>query len=177
MSNTWFDIQLNDLNNGINENVPESQVSDNKNELKCNSHNAYNEFNSYMSLNNNNINEDNNCIESLPQREANISSPSLSPNYSISENQFDFEVEINVANRGRISSLVDELLNDIYGNLRSSRNRGYSISSDTSSYSTPDFPKKPLLRDVYLKPKGNAITNRLTTDQYYSHFLTNKIVS
>jgi hypothetical protein len=152
MSNTWFDIQLNDINNGNNETFTESQVSNNNIQLKCDSLNIFQELDNSLPLNND-INR-NGCA--LPLEERKFSSPSLSPNYSISENQFDFDVGINVPNRGRISSLVDELLNDIYCNLRSYRNRGYSISSDTSNYSTPDFQKKPLLRDVYFKAKGKS---------------------
>jgi hypothetical protein len=153
MSNTWFDIQLNDINNGNNETVTESQVSNNNNiQLKRDSLNNFQQLDNSLPLNND-ING-NGCSLLLEERK--FSSPPLSPNYSISENQFDSDVEINVSNRGRISSLVDELLNEIYCNLRSYRNRGYSISSDTSNYSTPDFQKKPLIRDVYLKAKGKC---------------------
>lgn len=151
MSNTWFDIQLNDVNNSDIEFNTESKVSETINNLKCDSNGVHNN-----SLNNNNdYNKPNNNWFEYPllMRETISSSPSLSPNYSLSENQFDFDVGINVPKRGRIGSLVDELLNDIYCKLRSHRNRGYSISSD-SSYSMTDIQKKPLLRDVYLKAKG-----------------------
>jgi len=155
MSNTWFDIQLNDINNGNSESVTESQVSinnNNNNQLKSDPHNG---FDNYVSFNNNS-NETNGLESPFLFKESGSSSCSLSPNYSVNENQFDFDVGINVPTRGRISAMVDELLNDIYCNLRSYRNRGYSVSSDTSNYSTPEFQfqKKSFLRDVFLKAKG-----------------------
>lgn len=167
--NKWSDIQLNDTNN--NELNIESQVSgcashvsnDNtNNNLNSSFDQIYktsNEFQNNSSLNqitNEKISDNKkNSLERLQSKDSILSSSSNSPNYTIIENPFDFESKgINGFKDRRVSSLLDELLNDIYYNLRLKRNRNPSVSSDTSNYSTPEFQKKSVFRDVYLKGKG-----------------------
>ena len=181
--NNWFDIQLNDCSPSskgcANGSTHESRVSNNnicvnKSRDQSKSYQNYDHIQSYVSLaqirsdnNCNNSNDNKNRLERLQSKESILSSPSLSPNCTTNERQFDFDSkEFHGLRNRRISLLVDELLNDIYCNLRTNRNRHLSVSSDTSNYSTPEFQKKPVFRDIYLKGKGMSVSVIITKSSF-----------
>lgn len=163
MMSKWYDIQLNDSQSGVNSkdkqttSESESGISG-RTERTADQPNGYNVRNGrHNELTSSPIRCDYECnnVKRLQSRDSLLSSPSLSPNQSSTETQFDFDSsEIRGLRDRRISLLVDELLNDIYCNLRSERNRNLSCSSDTSNYSTPDLQKRPALKDYHLNGKG-----------------------
>ena len=154
----WFDIQLNDSNSiGANDKQTSPESKSGKSVDQSVLYRSNGKISHCFASDANPIKCDDNCDHKkrLQSKDRILSSPSLSQNQSSNERQFDFEsTDIRGLKDRRISLLVDELLNDIYCNLRSYRNRNLSCSSDTSNYSTPDLQKKPVFKDIYLKGKG-----------------------